>query len=67
MHTSCCAVHNEPYLPAGPCDCGLVEAAIAGMMEESGLAEHIVRPMVEMEAARCPASLPFLARKRAHG
>lgn len=22
MHDSDCAVHNEPALPAGPCDCG---------------------------------------------
>lgn len=24
-HASDCAVHNEPALPAGPCDCGLSE------------------------------------------
>lgn len=22
QHASCCAVHNPPALPAGPCDCG---------------------------------------------
>ena len=22
-HASCCALHNEPALPVGPCDCGL--------------------------------------------
>lgn len=41
----------------------LIEKAIARMVEETGLAQHVVRPMVEMEAARCPASLPFLAGK----
>jgi hypothetical protein len=25
LHSSDCAVHNEPALPAGPCDCGAVE------------------------------------------
>ena len=24
-HLSDCAVHNEPAMPAGPCDCGDVE------------------------------------------
>ena len=23
VHTSCCAVHNEPAYPNGPCDCGI--------------------------------------------
>lgn len=27
QHWSDCAVHNEPALPAGPCDCGALELA----------------------------------------
>lgn len=61
MHASDCAVHNLPALPVGPCNCDLVERAIAHMCDESGLPEHVVRPMVEMEAARSPESLAFLA------
>lgn len=29
IHASDCAVHNEPALPAGPCDCGAETAALA--------------------------------------
>lgn len=25
VHLSCCAVHNAPALPPGPCNCGAVE------------------------------------------
>jgi len=46
---------------AKPATEDLVERAIARMVEESGMPEHVVRKMVEMEAARSPASLPFLA------
>lgn len=46
--------------PAAAAD--LVERAIAVMVEESGLSEHVVRRLIEMEAKRSPASLPFLAR-----
>lgn len=28
FHTSCCAVHNAPALPLGPCDCGAVDDAL---------------------------------------
>ena len=33
-HESDCAVHNEPAMPAGPCDCGtgIVEAMAAELM-----------------------------------
>jgi hypothetical protein len=24
IHASCCAVHNEPAMPNGPCDCGVL-------------------------------------------
>jgi hypothetical protein len=27
LHTSDCAVHNEPAMPAGPCDCGAQASA----------------------------------------
>lgn len=30
-HASDCAVHNEPALPAGPCDCGLEPVPVAWM------------------------------------
>lgn len=44
----------------------LIDAAIARMAEETGLPRSVVRPMVEIEAQRCPQSLPFLAGKTAH-
>ena len=28
LHTSDCAIHNEPSLPKGECDCGAIDRAI---------------------------------------
>jgi hypothetical protein len=32
-HASDCAVHNEPALPRGPCDCGAETAALRAALE----------------------------------
>lgn len=30
VHKSDCAVHNEPYMPNGPCDCGAADMVVHG-------------------------------------
>lgn len=40
IHASCCAVHNEPALPIGPCDCGLDLALDA--VPHSGIAALVL-------------------------
>jgi hypothetical protein len=47
--------HPDPELAE------LVDQAVAKMCDESGLPERTVRPMIEMEAQRMPASLTWLA------
>ncbi len=39
LHTSCCAVHNEPAMPKGDCDCGAIESALlAAPIERASIA-----------------------------
>lgn len=41
-HTSDCAVHNEPAMPAGPCDCGAAEQTVAAVHQAVADCVHIM-------------------------
>lgn len=47
LHASCCAVHNAPALPVGPCDCRAGERVI-GVMD----GWTITVPSLDAELAR---------------
>ena len=57
-HKSDCAVHNEPALPAGPCDCGadkpdVVEAMARAIFDTAIGANHWENPWYADERAGC--------------
>ena len=45
-HKSDCAVHNEPAMKAGPCDCG------------AGIVEAMARAICRTDANACSSSFP---------
>lgn len=52
-HWSDCAVHNEPALPAGPCDCGT--------QDDAEIARILAIPDAEILAGATPEHLAALA------
>lgn len=52
-HWSDCAVHNEPALPAGPCDCGA--------QDDAEIARILAIPDAEILAGATPEHLAALA------
>ena len=52
-HASDCAIHNEPALPKGKCDCGLHEIhdELVGYVHQDDC-EHLAVKLLQQEIAR---------------